>query len=95
MSRDSEQCSYEFAPGVRCMKPAGHDEPYYPYLDYGQWGKYSDILNAGSAHLVVSADPAAPPREEWTGNERKGSTANWAVFGPTNRAVFGPSRETT
>lgn len=78
---DERQCRFEFAPGVRCQMAAGHDEPYYPYLDYGQSGWYSDILSRGSGH-VVHADPAPlPPREEWTGAERKDTVESWPVLG--------------
>lgn len=77
-----EQCAFEFAPGVRCMKAAGHDEPYYPYLDRGQWGEYSAILSEGSRHEVVSARPACPPRAEWTGRERRDTVPDWVMFTP-------------
>jgi hypothetical protein len=65
------QCDYEFAPGLRCHLIAGHDEPYYPYLDRGQTGFYSDILSEGTAHAIFSEVPPRPPREDWTGAERR------------------------
>lgn len=76
------QCEYEFAPGLRCHMIAGHDEPYYPYLDRGQYGYYSDILSRGTAHELHSAPPRWPPREEWTGNERKDTVPSYAMFRP-------------
>jgi hypothetical protein len=78
------QCEFEFAPGVRCQMVAGHDEPYYPYHDYGQWGEYGDILSAGSRHQVHSGPPQRPPRDEWTGLERKGTTPSYAKFWPSD-----------
>jgi hypothetical protein len=80
---EPEQCTFEFAPGVSCQMVAGHEEPYYPYLDYGQTGWYSDILSAGSAHQVVSEAPTVPPRDEWTGRERKGLVPSYPWFRPT------------
>ena len=68
----SKRCTYEFAPGVRCERDEGHDEPYYPYLDRGQWGEYSDILSRGTDHIATAPAPELPPRAEWTGLERKG-----------------------
>lgn len=65
------RCEFIFAPGLRCQVEAGHDEPYYPYLDRGQWGEYSSILSPGSPHQVGAPALPVPPREEWTGNERK------------------------
>ena len=59
---------------------AGHDEPYYPYLDRGQYGFYSDLLSKGSAHQVLAPAPDLPPRDEWTGDERRDSVESWAVF---------------
>lgn len=80
---DEVQCAYEFAPGVRCQVQAGHDEPYYPYLDRGQWGEYSSILSAGSPHLASAPAPPLPPREQWTGHERKDTVRNpYAAFFP-------------
>jgi hypothetical protein len=68
---EEKQCEFEFAPGVRCMLIATHDEPYYPYLDYGQTGFYSDILTAGTQHAVYAPAKPLPPREAWTGDEPK------------------------
>ena len=82
-----EQCAYEFAPGVRCMMVAGHEEPYYPYLDCGQWGKYSDILSEGSPHEVLTLAPALPPRDEWTGEERRKDLPSYPVFFSRKRPV--------
>lgn len=79
---EREQCAYEFAPGVRCQMVAGHDEPYYPYLDYGQSGWYSDVLAAGTRHRVESDAMTVPLREEWTGDERKGTVEGWPRFRP-------------
>lgn len=74
------QCDYHFAPGVRCLMQKGHDEPYYPYIDRGQTGYYSDTLSRGSAHQVVVDAPPIPPRNEWTGNERRDSLPRWPQF---------------
>lgn len=84
-----EQCAFEFAPGVRCMKAAGHDQPYYPYLDHGQWGEYSTILSEGSRHEVVSARPVRPPRSEWTGNEGKDTVPDYVMFAPADSETGG------
>jgi hypothetical protein len=67
----ANRCEFEPTPGVRCELVAHHDEPYYPYLDYGQWGEYSDILSEGWPHVVHWPAQPLPPREQWTGNERK------------------------
>jgi hypothetical protein len=77
---DREQCAFEFAPGVRCQMVAGHDAPYYRYLDYGQTGWYSDTLSQGSSHQVTATAPEVPPREEWTGAERRDTVESWPVF---------------
>lgn len=76
------QCGFHFAPDVRCQMVDGHDQPYYPYLDYGQSGWYSDILSRGTPHQVIAPAPALPPREQWTGNERKDSVQSWTAFRP-------------
>ena len=59
---------------------AGHEEPYYPYLDRGQYGYYGDILSQGTAHQVLAPALDVPPRDEWTGEERRDSVESWAVF---------------
>lgn len=74
------QCAFEFGPGVRCLMVAGHDQPYYSYLDYGQSGEYSDILSRGTPHQVVADPPPVPPRDEWTGEERRDSVQRWPAF---------------
>lgn len=89
MSR--EQCSFEFAPGVRCQMVAGHDEPYYHYHDRGQTGFYSDTLSRGSDHQVHAPASEVPPREQWTGNERRDSVESWPVF---RRAALEAARDT-
>jgi hypothetical protein len=77
---DLAQCAFEFAPGVRCQMQAHHDEPYYPYLDYGQYGVYSDILSRGTAHQVHADPPPLPPSNEWTGKERNNSLPSRPTF---------------
>ncbi|WP_228164593.1 hypothetical protein [Microbacterium testaceum] len=77
---EKDRCAFEFAPGVRCQMVAGHEEPYYPYLDRGQYGYYSDILSQGTAHQVLAPALDVPPRDEWTGEERRDSVESWAVF---------------
>lgn len=74
------QCGYHFGPGVRCLMVDGHDQPYYPYLDYGQTGEYSDILSRGTPHQVVAPAPEVPPREQWTGQERRDALPRWPQF---------------
>jgi len=64
-----ERCTFEFAAGVRCTLIAGHDEPYYPYLDRGQTGYYSDILSKGTEHSVTAPAKPVPERAAWTGDE--------------------------
>ena len=71
MATEHEQCEFEFAPGVRCALIKGHDEPYYPYLDRGQWGEYGTLLTRGTEHAVFAPPLPVPPRSEWTGDERK------------------------
>lgn len=73
---DQNQCKFLIGPGVRCQMVDGHDKPYYPYLDYGQTGEYSDILRQGSNHKVEYPAPKLPPREEWTGDEQKDCPRN-------------------
>lgn len=77
------QCTFEFAPGVRCQVEAGHDEPYYSYIDRGQTGFYSDILTRGSQHQVVADPQALPNRSEWTGDERKDTVPGYPRFQTT------------
>lgn len=74
------RCAFEFAPGVRCEMVAGHDDPYYPYMDFGQAGWYSTELSPGTDHVVHARPRAVPPTEEWTGNERRGAVEQWPVF---------------
>lgn len=81
------QCGYHFGPGVRCLMVDGHDEPYYPYLDYGQTGEYSDLLRRGTPHQVVADAPEVPPREQWTGEERRDSLPRWPQFKPSTHST--------
>ena len=76
------QCGFHFGPGVRCLMVDGHDQPYYPYLDHGQTGEYSNLLSRGTPHQVVEDPPEVPPREQWTGNERRDSLPRWPQFKP-------------
>jgi len=80
MTTTKTQCEFLFAPGVQCQMEAGHEEPYYPYLDYGQTGWYSDILSRGTEHQVHADPPKLPPRDEWTGKERKDSKPSYPSF---------------
>lgn len=80
MTSERERCEYEFAPGARCQKAAGHEKPYYHYHDYGQYGEYSDTLSTGSPHMVLAPAPDLPPREEWTGEERYSRMPEGAPF---------------
>lgn len=59
------------------MLIAGHDEPYYPYLDRGQWGEYSNILSRGYEHAVYAPPPPLPPPDEWTGFERSDTVGHF------------------
>jgi hypothetical protein len=84
---DHERCDFEFAPGVRCMLIAGHDEPYYAYLDRGQWGEYSTLLGAGTEHAVFAPPQPVPPRSEWTGAERKDTVPRLRATQPQTRGA--------
>lgn len=73
-------------PRQRAAVPfAGHEEPYYPYLDYGQTGWYSDTLRRGTPHQVVVDPPEVPPTDEWTGQERRDSLPRWPQFTPSTK----------
>jgi hypothetical protein len=84
-----KRCVFRFAPGIRCQMEAGHDEPYYPYLDRGQWGEYSDILRPGTPHQVRAPAPTLPPRSEWTGDERRDTVRSYPIFHDDLAALAG------
>jgi hypothetical protein len=64
---EKKTCGIEFAPGVACVKDAGHDIPEYPDLDYGQYSQRSTVVSDiewERRHrfewLVPDPEPSAP-----------------------------------